>query len=137
MSLLAGCASVPTADPALDAAAKALTPPAGMGSIYVCRGGGVGTALRFQLAVDGLTKGALAPGTYQWITVAPGEHSIVASGSENSAEVKVTVEAGKNYFFRMGVNMGVMTGRVRLDPIPEDEGRERVAKSKLADPNAK
>lgn len=130
--LLAGCASVPVASPELDAEGKRLTPKPGMASIYLCRGGGVGTALVFQTVLDGKVVGALAPDTYQLLSVEPGKHVISASGAENVQQQEVFAAAGQMYFYRLGVNMGWVSGRARLEPIPEAEGRERVLKSKRA-----
>ena len=130
---LAGCASVPLAPSALDARAKTFTPDAGRANVYVNRGGGLGTALLFQTVLDGRIVGSLAPNTFQWLSVTPGEHSVTMTGAENSAQQKLTAEAGRNYYYDVSVHMGWVSGRVHIEALSEEAGRKAVLDSKLAE----
>lgn len=132
-SLLVGCASVPMTTSSLDSAAKQFAPEPGKASIYINRGGGMGTAIVFQTILDGRIIGALAPHTYQLLSVTPGEHTLAVTGVENVQQQKVIAEAGKNYFFNVSVSMGWVSGHAHLDPVTQEQGRKQVLDSKRAD----
>ena len=133
IGLLAGCASVPMTSPTLDSQAKAFTPEPGKANIYVNRGGGMGSALEFQVVLDGRISGSLAPHTFQLLSVSPGAHTLLVQGAENVQQQKLDAEAGKNYFYRVSVHMGWASGRAHLDPLSEIEGRKEVMDSKRAE----
>lgn len=133
-ALLAGCASVPMTSATLDSEGKKFSPEAGKASIYINRGGGLGTAVTVQTLLDGRMVGALAPDTYQLLSVAPGDHVIsTGAGAETVEMQKVTAEAGTNYFFKVSLSMGWAAPRVHLKPMTEEEGRKAVASSKRAE----
>jgi hypothetical protein len=118
----------------LDAEAKTFTPEPGKASIYVNRGGGVGTAVTVQTLLDGRVVGSLAPYTFQVLSVTPGPHVLTTGGGAESVEQqKITAEAGRNYFFKLSLSMGWALPRVHLRPMEEREGRAAVLDSKRAD----
>ncbi len=43
------------------------------------------------------------------------------------------VEAGKNYFIRQIIKMGVFVGGAKLERVSEDEGKAEVSKLSLAE----
>ena len=132
--LLVGCASVPMTSASLDSEAKQFVPQPGKGSIYINRGGGLGTALTVQTLLDGRVVGSLAPNTYQLLSVPPGQHVVsTGAGAESVEQQMIVVEAGKNYFYRLSLAMGWVAPRVHLRPMSEKEGRKAVVGSKRAD----
>jgi hypothetical protein len=132
--LAAGCASVPMTTGSLDLKAKKFAPDPGKASIYVNRDGGIGTAVTIQTVLDGRIVGSLAPHTYQFLSVTSGEHVLsTGAGTQNVEQEKLNVEAGKNYFFKVGLAMGWVSPRVHLEQIDEQEGRNEVNNSKRAE----
>src|SRR2546425_10337152 len=83
----AGCVSVPTAPPELQAVAPTFKPPPGMSRIYVYRAGsGFGGASKLSVAIDSQIVGRTAPGTYLMVELAPRPHraSPPPGGNESS-----------------------------------------------------
>jgi len=130
------------ASEAEDAEAKRFQTLPGQANLYVFRDIGVGTALTFQAAVDGRLIGLIARNTYQLARISPGEHTLRVSGNgsgvqiANSPEIQFTAEAETNYFFIIGVVPNLIFGRPRgnLSSMNEDEGRRRVLRYRLAQP---
>lgn len=100
-ALLAGCGSIPMTSDSLDSDAKKFQPEPGQASIYINRKKAfLGCAENAQSVMDGRVIGWLTPGTYQLISVAPGEHTITLSGQSYDDDLKkFKTEEGKNYFF--------------------------------------
>ena len=140
-ALFAGCATAPMTSTALDSEAKQFTPEAGMASIYVFRDIDFGHALEAKTWLDGRFAGVVAPNTYQLLIVPPGDHTLSMSpyGSvfdvrkDNKDGRRVTVEAGKNYFFSVSIKMALVTSTVSLESVTEEEGRKEVLKLKRAE----
>lgn len=133
-SLFIGCTSVPMTSSSLDSEGKQFLPQSGKANIYINRGGGLsGTTQTFQTTLDGRVLGSLAPNTYQLFSVSPGEHTLTVTGAESLEEQKITVEAGKNYFFNVSVTWGWQSGHPHLVSMTEDEGRKEVLNSKRVD----
>jgi hypothetical protein len=143
--LLAGCATPPPASNPLDPTAKQFQPASGKAGLYLCREGGVASSeMILQAVLDGRKAGLLPTGTYQWITVDPGEHVLminIQSGEQESlppgqfkyAEpVTFTARAGENYFFRASLRLGWAKARLNLVPVSNEEGRKDVTASRLA-----
>ncbi len=86
--------------------AKAFSPQAGNANIYVNRGGGIGTAIAFQVILDGRIVGSFAPYTFHLLSVSLGEHAIGITSAENIKQAKVMAEAGRNYFYDVDVRWG-------------------------------
>ncbi len=130
-----GCASVPKTSAALDAEAKKFVPEPGKGSIYVRRGGGVGAAVLMPVLLDGRIVGNLAPDTFLLLIVPPGGHVVGTSlaYAEAAGQQKINIEAGNNYFFKVSIRMGMWAGKAHLEQLTEEEGREKVLKSKRAE----
>src|SRR2546421_12278110 len=84
---VAGCASVPTAAPELQAVALTFKPSPGMARIYVYRAGGAfGGASKLSVAIDSQVVGRTAAGTYMMVEGAPGPHRVSApTGANESA----------------------------------------------------
>jgi hypothetical protein len=111
-----GCvATVPAAPKALDVSAKQFTVPAGQSVVYIARDDLVtGSINLFQIALDGRMLGGLAPSTYFAETVPPGDHTVVALGSENQVSLKVSTSPGSAYYVKVEPHRGLAAPRVRL-----------------------
>jgi hypothetical protein len=130
--LLAGCATAPMTSTSLDAEAKQFTPDPGMANIYLIRNFNlIAKNNEYKTTLDGRFAGVLAPGTYQLLSVPPGEHVLSWGGQH-----KVTVEAGKNYFFDVEASMplALLVGDIsKLESLPEEQGRKEVLNLKRAE----
>ena len=142
--LLAGCATTPVSNP-LDPTAKKFQPAPGKASLYITREGDVGSGeMILQAVLDGRTAGLLPAGTYQWITVDPGDHALtlnIQSGEQESlpsgqfkyaVPVTFTARAGENCFFRASLRLGWAKAQLNLVPVGSQEGRKNVTASRLA-----
>ena len=96
-------------------------------TVYFMRPASLGMAINFYAFVDETLVGATKGNTYTFTTVPAGEH-IVWSRSGNVSALKVTLEAGKTYYFEQKVKMGGIKARVSLEPMAEAEALEQIAK---------
>jgi hypothetical protein len=132
--LVSGCAAtIDLASAEDDAAAKRFTTPQGESNIYITRKEQfTGSAVLFQVAVDGRMQGGIAPGTYHVVSVAPGLHSVSVTTSENQSMQKVDTLAGENYFFEVKPKMGWIAARAEVVQLTESDGRAAIAANSLA-----
>ena len=131
--LLTGCASVPMADASRDSEAKSFSAPADQANIYLYRNENMGAGVKMDVSLDGRQVGQTVAKSYLLMTVPAGTHSLKGS-AENDSELQLTTEAGKNYFVRQYIKLGVFVGGADLEVIPETQGKEAVAKLALATP---
>jgi Protein of unknown function (DUF2846) len=132
-SLLSGCASVPMAPPEQDTARKQFSAPAADKSgVYIFRNSFVGQALKKRVSVDGTLLGETANKTYFYREVSPGSHTISTESEFGDNTVTLQAEAGKNYFVRQYIKMGVFTGGAALQMVSEEDGKKEVLECKLA-----
>lgn len=132
--LVSGCAAtIDLASSEDDAAAKLFMPPQGESNIYVTRKSQfTGSAVLFQVVVDGRVEGGIAPGTYHVVSVEPGPHSVSVTTSENQSTQQVDVVAGENYFFEVKPKMGWVAARAEVVQLTESDGRAAIAENSLA-----
>ncbi len=129
--LLAGCASAPMADAEADAQAKEFAPPADKAAIYVYRNASIGGGVKMPVFIDGTKIGFNVSKTYLYKEVEPGTYLIVGK-AENTSELELTAEAGKNYFIWQQVRMGVMKARTTIHLVDEIKGKAGVMECELA-----
>lgn len=128
--LLTACAQVPMANDSLDQEAKKFTPPAGKGALYIHRHESFGRAYAHPVLINGLSIGQFAPNTYALLNLTPGLYAIESNGLENTAQIEVTVAAGKNTFVWLETKFGLVLGpRVALHLSDDKVGREAVMDS--------
>src|SRR5581483_5111242 len=138
---ITGCANVPEGSPAMKQQALSFSPPPGKAGLYVIRPTEYsGSVLLEIISLDYEGCGSLAGNTYLFGTVLPGEHTI-QSGNPNSSSdvVHFTAEAGKNYYFTVGVVQGwsgglvgaPVSGKAVVQQISETDGQKYVRQSKL------
>ena len=134
--LVSGCASVDMASKAESAKAKEFNPPSqGNAGVYVYRDSFVGKALKKDVWIDGKCIGESAPDVFFYTEVAGGNNHKIDTESEFSPNtLELVFEAGKNYFIRQFIKMGVFVGGAGLEQIPEEQGKTAVAKLEMAKP---
>lgn len=129
--IITGCAQVPMTSEDKDLQAKAFSPPADRASIYIHRHELIGGTQTLRLLVNGLSVGQTAAKSYVLLQVLPGTYIIESHGPENTAQLKITVEAGKNFFVWQESSLGVRHGpRTALHFVDEQTGRAAVLESK-------
>lgn len=134
-SLLAsGCASVGMATKEESAKAKKFDPPAaGNAALYLYRNSFVGQALKKDIWIDGRCIGETAPDVFMRVEVEGNKSYKIDTESEFSPNtLDVMLVAGKNYFIRQFIKMGVFVGGAGLEKVSEEQGRKDVAKLDMA-----
>lgn len=134
--LISGCASVDMASKAESAKAKEFNRPnQGNAGVYVYRDSFVGKALKRDVWIDGKCIGASAPDVFFYTEVEGGKNHKIDTESEFSPNTfELMFEAGKNYFIRQFIKMGVFVGGAGLEQVPEEQGKIAVAKLEMAKP---
>ena len=129
-----GCATIPLAEPELDAASKQFSVPTGTANLYVVRNGGYmsGGMVLFRVLVDGKDEGSLADQTFLVVSVGPGRHLLAALSSESQESVSIDAEEGHNYFVGIKARIGWASGRVSVSRLSEDEGKAAVISARLS-----
>ncbi|WP_399679556.1 DUF2846 domain-containing protein [Xenophilus sp.] len=133
-ALFTGCASVQMeSQEASDKAKQFSAPSAGNSGLYLYRDSAVGRALKKDLRVDGKCIGESAPDVFFYTEVAGNKEHVISTESEFSPNtLTLLFEAGKSYFVRQYIKLGVFVGGADLEVIPEAQGKEAVAKLELA-----
>lgn len=72
----------------------------------------------------------VCPHTYAFRQIQPGNHTIT-SKAEKDATLEFTAEAGKNYYVRQEVKMGVWSARTGLKLEDETTGEDAVKGCKM------
>jgi Protein of unknown function (DUF2846) len=132
---ITGCASVPEGSPAMKQQALSFAPPPGKAAVYVIRPYQyTGGLLLDEITFDYQECGSLAADTYLFGTILPGEHTLQSSNPAGGSKVvHFTVEAGKNYYFKVSASMAPIS--LLIDPISETDGQAYVRKLKLSGDN--
>ena len=134
--LMTGCASVNMASKEDSEKAKTFASPgAGNAGLYVYRNSFVGKALKKDIWVNGACLGESASDVFFYTQLAGGKKHKIETESEFSPNaLEVFMEAGKNYFVRQFIKMGVFVGGSDLELVPEAQGQADVAKLGMAQP---
>lgn len=132
--VMTGCASVNMATKEQSTKAKEFLPPsAGNAGLYVYRDSFVGKALKKDVWIDGKCIGETAPDVFFFNEVEGGKQHRIETESEFSANaLTLMVEAGKNYFVRQFIKIGVFVGGAGLEVISEEQGKAAVSKLEMA-----
>jgi hypothetical protein len=134
--LISGCASVDMASKAESEKAKEFNSPIqGNAGVYIYRDSFVGKALKKDIWIDGKCVGESAPDVFFYAEVKGGKNHKVDTASEFSPNtLELMFDAGKNYFIRQFIKMGVFVGGAGLEQISEEQGKKDVAKLEMAKP---
>ncbi|MCH7805936.1 MAG: DUF2846 domain-containing protein [Proteobacteria bacterium] len=87
-------------------------------------------AVPFQIFVDGKPIGALANKKYRVIKVLPGQHVIYVLAYENQKSLTIETTAGKNYYLKVSVKVGIVSHRVKLKEVQEKKAQKDILKLK-------
>lgn len=134
--LMSGCASVDMATKEESSKAKEFNAPSqGNAGVYVYRNSFVGKALKKDVWIDGKCIGESAPDVFFYTEVEGNKTHKVDTESEFSPNtLEMMFVAGKNYFIRQFIKMGVFVGGAGLEEIPEEQGKADIAKLEMAKP---
>lgn len=134
LSLLAGCASVPMESAEKSDMAKKFSPPtSGNAGVYVYRSGSFSGALKKNIWIDGKCIGESAPNIFFYEEVkGDSEHKLSTESEFSPNDLLLTTSAGKNYFVRQFIKMGVFVGGAGLELVSDDDGKNEVSKLNMA-----
>ena len=131
---LAGCASVPMADPDMSDQVKLFDDPSpGKAGLYIYRGGGMGGGLKKDIWIDGECIGESAPKVFFYEEVAGDQEHTVSTESEFSPNaLKLVTASNQKYFIRQYIKFGMFVGGANLKLVDAQEGRKDVEKLQMA-----
>ena len=109
---------------------KTFTPDQGKALVYILRPSAYAMAIKFKVSSDGIEIGATRGKRFVYTMLTPGKHTIV-SKANNTAQLELTVEAGKTYFIKQTPTMGITAGN-DLSVLDETTGREDLKSCKCA-----
>jgi hypothetical protein len=133
MAMLAGCASVKMESAAASDKAKQFAAPTnGTAGVYVFRDSFLGKALKKDIWLDGKCVGESAPDVFFYTEATPGKHTLSTESEFSPNDLAVMFEAGKLYFYRQFIKMGLVKGGADLEAVPEAEAKSAIAKLQLA-----
>lgn len=134
--LVSGCASVDMASKGESTKAKEFNSPSqGNAGVYIYRDSFVGKALKKDVWINGKCVGESAPDVFFYTEVEGGKTHKIDTESEFSPNtLELMFEAGKNYFIRQFIKMGVFVGGAGLEQTPEEQGKIAVSKLEMAQP---
>jgi hypothetical protein len=108
-------------------------PEAGNAGVYIYRDSFVGQALKKDVWIDGKCVGESANKVFFYTQLPGGKSYKIDTESEFSPNtLEKMLIAGKNYFFRQFIKMGVFVGGAGLEEIPEEQGKQEVAQLEMA-----
>jgi len=90
-----------------------------------------GAALKPSVYCDGQELGRMQNGRVFDVHVAPGSHTFYAN--DKQAGAAVTLEPGKEYYFRTDLQVGFLKGHFRLTMVTPEQGKYDVTNLKPAD----
>jgi len=132
-AVLTGCASVKMeSKEASDRAKQFAQPGPGNAGVYVYRDSFVGKALKKDVWIDEKCVGESGPDVFFYTETSPGQHTLSTESEFSPNNLSILVEAGKNYFYRQFIKMGLMVGGADLESMPEEQAKAAISKLELA-----
>ncbi|WP_234015656.1 DUF2846 domain-containing protein [Achromobacter spanius] len=128
-----GCANVPLASQESNQKAKTFAAPdEGKSGLYVYRDSFVGKALKKDVYIDENCLGETADRVFFYTQVQGDQQHKVSTESEFSPnDLLLTMQAGKNYFVRQFIKMGVFVGGADVEEVSEEEGKRVISKPEV------
>ncbi len=117
-----------------DSVAKSLSPVQGKAIVYLLRPTDFGAIVKMNIDCDDIHIGSTTAERYVYTLVNPGTHVFV-SKSENHSSLSITVEAGKIYYIKQQVKMGIFFAETKLKLLDDTEGKKYLSKCKLSKDN--
>lgn len=135
-SVVSGCASVKVEPKDVADKAKKFDAPApGNAGLYVYRNSMGGRSLKKDIWIDGQCLGESARNVFFYTQLAGGKTHKIETESEMSPNaLEIFTEAGKNYFVRQYIKLGVLVGGADLEQVEESKAKTDLAKLRLATP---
>jgi len=108
-------------------------PNQGNAGVYIFRNSIFGGALKKDIWIDEKCLGESASHSF-FHTEVPGdqEHTIATESEFSPNFLKIFMEAGKNYFIRQYIKLGVFVGGADLEVVNELEAKEEIKDLPLA-----
>jgi len=140
--VMAGCESVPRGDPQQDAALKTFTIHPLRSGVFVYRDASKAVPALTTVQIDNLPFGFSAPGTYLYMQVPIGKHTLSATADGSVDAIDIQAEPGRQIYVWQEVKpawsftgtRGALTSTtIKLHVIDEAEGRQRVLAANLAE----
>jgi len=133
---ISGCASVNmTSKKESNKAKEFNTPSQGNSGVYIYRNSFFGKALKKDIWIDDKCIGESAPDVFFYTEVEGNKTHKIDTESEFSPNtLEMMFIAGKNYFIRQFIKLGVFVGGAGLEEVPEEQGKTDVAKLEMAQP---
>ena len=133
--IFTGCASVPVANQERTAAAKQFKQPEqGKSGVYIYRTGGLGTALKKDIKINGNCIGETAPNVFFHEELPSEQEYIISTESEFSPnDIKLYTKSGENYFIKQYIRPGLVVAGAGLKLVNQAEGQKAIQKLKLAE----
>jgi hypothetical protein len=126
LGVLSSCATAPLATKQMDLEAKAFSPPQGKANVYVLRSAVAGSAIAFQVTLDGVRMGTMTSGRYLMKSVEPGTHTAEVFTNESADATQFQAVAGEVYFFVTEPKMGWASARAALKQVDTEKGKAKV-----------
>lgn len=117
-----------------DDAIRNLNPIEGKAIVYVIRSSLLGALVKIGVECDDQNIGATKAKQYVYVILDPGEHTF-SSRMENKALLDLTLEAGKIYYIKQKVKMGLVMARVGFELMNDSEGRKTLDNCSLSPDN--
>lgn len=131
--VVAGCANVPTAPAEDNQKAKLFSAPDdGKSGLYIYRDSFVGKALKKDVYVDDNCIGETADRVFFYTQVSGDETHKISTESEFSPnDLELKTDAGKNYYVRQYIKVGVFVGGAGVEQVTEAEGQRVISKPEV------
>jgi hypothetical protein len=130
---LSGCASVPFASEHESLQAKSFpVPDENKAGLYIYRDSFLGKELKKDVYLDGKCLGETADKTFFYTQVAGGQSHTISTESEFSPnDISVFTEAGKNYFVRQYIKIGMFISGADVSQSTEQEGKLAISQGEV------
>jgi hypothetical protein len=142
IAAMAGCASAPRGDPRQDAALKTFTIHPLRSGVFIFRDESKAGPALTTVQIDNLPFGFSAPGTYLYMQVPIGKHTLSATADGSVDAIDIQAEPGRQIYVWQEVKpawsftgaRGALTSTtIKLHVVGEAEGRQHVLAAKLAE----
>lgn len=119
--LIAGCAATGARHDQMASSIPTLKP--GEGRIYFFRSASfAGGAVQPDIRLDGQVVGVSKPGGFFYVDRPAGNH-VASASTETEKTVSFTLQPGETKYIRSSVSMGIMVGRVILQPETPEKAK--------------